>query len=547
MIKKLLTSSLLFFCVLPSLISQNNHPKQYFDKAGHSCSDNIAYYYRVESDTAGFYRSFYSINGKIYFQGAIKTPSTQDENKNIYTGTCSWHYKNGNLKMIRSFNEKGEESGTSRYYYESGKIWKEIEYHNGKYSETAFVEYNENGSKNKIFEENFDNNHNEWDLYVSDKSTASISNGIFEIISTSKEGTSRYINHAVESDEWTLEAVINIKDVKETDKIGVIYGFKDWQNYNYFVISKKNIYVGGMYEGVKDVEVDAMYSSAINSLENNTIKILSNGDKSYFSVNGEIQYTSKANKLFGNNYGFVLSGNTKLRVDKFTIKEIGVSGSGIKNSNADDREVKSFGSGVIISSGGYIITNHHVVENASKLVVDIVENSVKKEYKAEVVSQDKDNDLAILKIKDERFTNLPPIKYSFKENGQLDVGAMVFTIGYPHALTGMGKDAKFTDGKISAKTGYDGAINSFQSTIAIQPGNSGGPVFNDAGQLIGVVNSTIRNTENVAYTIKLNYIKNLIEVLPDKVDLPADNAIKANTLEEQIKVLMNYVVLIKVK
>ena len=139
------------------------------------------------------------------------------------------------------------------------------------------------------------------------------------------------------------------------------------------------------------------------------------------------------------------------------------------------------------------------------------------------------------------------IKYSFKENGQLDVGATVFTIGFPHALTGMGKDAKFTDGKISSKTGYEGAVNSFQSTIPVQPGNSGGPVFNDSGQLVGVINATMNNTDNVSYTIKLNYIKNLIELLQDKVDLPSDNSISKSSLEEKIKVLTNFVVLIKVK
>jgi S1-C subfamily serine protease len=111
----------------------------------------------------------------------------------------------------------------------------------------------------------------------------------------------------------------------------------------------------------------------------------------------------------------------------------------------------------------------------------------------------------------------------------------------------MGKDSKFTDGKVSAKTGYDGAVNSFQSTIPVQPGNSGGPVFNEAGQLVGVINASIQNADNVSYAIKLNYIKNLIELLQDKVELPSDNSLIASPLEEKIKVLNNYVVLIKVK
>src|SRR5688572_19068022 len=117
-----------------------------------------------------------------------------------------------------------------------------------------------------------------------------------------------------------------------------------------------------------------------------------------------------------------------------------------------DRDVRVTGSGVIFSPNGYILTNYHVIENSSRFVVELTDNAVKHNYKAELVIHDKDNDLAILKIKDEEFTSVP-LRYSFKESGLIDVGSSVFTIGYPHALSGMGKDAKFTDGKISSKTG----------------------------------------------------------------------------------------------
>jgi S1-C subfamily serine protease len=538
---------LLFFAILTQLLSQNSKEKYYFDKSGKGCEENVSNYFRQETDTAGYYRSYFTSNGKLSFQGKIKLASEDDETKNRYVGACTWYYKNGNIRQQKTFNELSQETGVSRNYYESGKIWKEVEFINGKPLGTYFIEYNEDGSKNKIFEDEFNNNFNEWDLYLSNKSVASISDGVFEISSTSKEGTSRYINYPVESREYTIEAILNLRNLKDNDKVGILYGFKDWQNYNYVAITKKNIYIGSMYEGVKSTDVEAMYCSAINPLENNIIKILCNGEKNYYSVNGEIQYTSNDNRLFGNNFGFVLSGNSKLRVEKFAIKEINTSSSGSKNSSASDNDIKGTGSGIIFSKSGYIITNHHVIDNATTFIVEVNENSNKQNYRAELITKDKENDLAILKIKDDKFVSLPSIKYSFKENGQLDVGSSVFTIGYPHALTGMGKDSKFTDGKVSAKTGYDGAVNSFQSTIPVQPGNSGGPVFNDAGQLVGVINASIKNTDNVSYAIKLNYIKNLIELLQDQVELPSDNSISASPLEEKIKVLNNYVVLIKVK
>src|SRR5690606_9589268 len=203
----------------------------------------------------------------------------------------------------------------------------------------------------------------------------------------------------------------------------------------------------------------------------------------YFSVNGEIQYKESRSRLFGNNIGFIVSGNAKMKADKFVVKQINVSSLGTAQTSPSDRDVKGTGSGLLFTTSGYILTNHHVIDNSNNFMVEVNNGSRKENYKAEVVVSDKENDLAVLKIKDNNFKNLEQIQYSFKESGQLDVGSSVFTIGYPYALSGMGKEAKFTDGKISSRTGYNGSINSFQTTIPVQPGNSGGPVFNNDGQL----------------------------------------------------------------
>ena len=110
----------------------------------------------------------------------------------------------------------------------------------------------------------------------------------------------------------------------------------------------------------------------------------------------------------------------------------------------------------------------------------------------------------------------------------------------------MGKEAKFTDGKISAKTGYNNAINAFQTSIPVQPGNSGGPVFTEKGLLVGLINSTVHETDNVSYAIKLNYVRTLIELLPESIVLPNYNS-QTLTTEQLIKNLTPYVVLIKIK
>jgi S1-C subfamily serine protease len=127
------------------------------------------------------------------------------------------------------------------------------------------------------------------------------------------------------------------------------------------------------------------------------------------------------------------------------------------------------------------------------------------------------------------------------------VGTSAFTIGFPLALSGMGKEAKYTDGKVSSKTGYNGSLSTFQTSIPVQPGNSGGPVFNNNGELMGLINASVSQTDNVSYAVKLNYIKNLIEAVGETSALPSDKSLQGLTLEEKIKILSTYVTLIKIK
>ena len=168
-------------------------------------------------------------------------------------------------------------------------------------------------------------------------------------------------------------------------------------------------------------------------------------------------------------------------------------------------------------------------------------------YNAEIIKEDKINDLAILKISDEDFKYFDEIPYNFSTR-VADIGEEVFALGYP--LTNyMGKDIKFTDGKISSKTGYDGDIANYQTTTPIQPGNSGGPLFDYNGNLIGINASrlTFENTQNVSYSIKSSYLKNLIDVLPIQINLPSNKDIQDLKLTEKIKIVSDFVVLIKVR
>ena len=519
--------------------------KVFFDRSGKSTSESQAFYYRENLNSENSYKSYY-INGAVFFEGKIINANSTDESQNVYQGICKWFHKNSKLKTERTFNEKGIEEGTSIYYFESGKVWKELTFENGKLKGNRFREYSEDGQQATILEENFSDNSNDWDLYHSDKSYSSIANGKLELISFNNEGTSRFKSIMGDAGSFAIETEIDIKNLKNTDKSGIIYGFKDWQNYNFFYTTQSSFYVGFVFEGISAIRAEGMFSSAIQPEKSNTLKIISNGEKNLFSINGELQFSTDRTRNYGSNVGIMVSGKSKITSDKLIYKEFNSENS-FSSGSTSETDVKASGSGIVISKGGYILTNHHVIENSNSILVEILVQDQKKVFKAKLIQKDIENDLAILKITDDSFTPFNTISYSFKENGSVDVGASVFTIGFPFALNGMGKEAKFTDGKVSAKTGYNGALNTFQTSIPVQPGNSGGGVFNDKGELVGVINAKIADADNVSYAVKLNYIKNLIEVLPETIEIPSKNEIQSLSLEEKIKQLLNYVVLIKIK
>ena len=157
-------------------------------------------------------------------------------------------------------------------------------------------------------------------------------------------------------------------------------------------------------------------------------------------------------------------------------------------------ETASSGSGFIISQDGYVISNYHVVEGATKLSV-ITSDS--KEYDAELVGYDKSNDISVLKIEAE---NLPFVKLGSSDT--LAVGDQVVAIGNPLGeLT-----STLTVGYISAKdraVNTDGSyMNMLQTDAAINSGNSGGPLFNMNGEVIGITTAKYSGTSNSGATIE---------------------------------------------
>ncbi len=201
------------------------------------------------------------------------------------------------------------------------------------------------------------------------------------------------------------------------------------------------------------------------------------------------------------------------------------------------------GTGFALSSEGYIATNYHVIDGATTISLKGLNGDFNRTYDLKIIEIDIDNDLAILKIDDPSFTSLGNIPYTLNPS-IIDVGSGVFATGYPLRST-MGDEIKLTNGMISAKSGFMGDMNCYQISVPIQPGNSGGPLFNEKGEVVGITNAVHTGAQNANYAIKTNLLYGLMGMMNQTPKLPAYNTISNLPLNEQFKKIKNFVYIIE--
>ena len=192
---------------------------------------------------------------------------------------------------------------------------------------------------------------------------------------------------------------------------------------------------------------------------------------------------------------------------------------------------------------GYVVTNYHVIEDANEISIFGINGDFNAKYDAQVMACDKINDLALLKVKDPSFDGFGALPYSVL-GSTMDVGENIYVLGYPLTAT-MGDEIKLTTGVISAKTGFMGDVALYQISAPIQPGNSGGPLFNEKGNIIGVVSAKHSDAENVGYAIKSMYLINLIESSANSSIIPKTSSSYNRSLKENVKVEKDFIFLIK--
>ena len=223
----------------------------------------------------------------------------------------------------------------------------------------------------------------------------------------------------------------------------------------------------------------------------------------------------------------------------------------LKNQTLNASEHKNIaytkgGTSFVLDSRGYLVTNYHVIENAQNIAV---QNSSGKEFKAVAIYSDPNKDLAILKITDSSFKELASIPYGFsKKTG--DLAEPIFTLGYPK------EEIVYGQGYLSSRTGYNGDTLSCQIEIAANRGNSGSPILNSHGDIIGILNGRQKDLVGFTFAIQASNIfsalkdiksdNNINDSLLSNIKLSAKSSIADMNRTQQVKKLQDYIFMVKV-
>jgi S1-C subfamily serine protease len=195
------------------------------------------------------------------------------------------------------------------------------------------------------------------------------------------------------------------------------------------------------------------------------------------------------------------------------------------------------GTGVVIDRQGYLLTSHHVVADAKSIHVT---NGSGEPWSARLVYTNAELDLAVLQVEDPGFKGFADMPFSILR-AEADPGEKVYTLGYPR------EDMVFGEGSVSSRTGFEGDSASYQISIPVNPGNSGGPLFDNEGNLLGIISGRNTSVEGASFAVKSSRIAiDLQQAEGLKLDLPRKKSLRGLERTRQVKKIRDFVFVVHV-
>ncbi len=197
------------------------------------------------------------------------------------------------------------------------------------------------------------------------------------------------------------------------------------------------------------------------------------------------------------------------------------------------------GTGFLIDGKGLMITNAHVVKRSVNIYV---QNNKGEKFKAIVLKQDPARDVAIIKIVDDRFKPVASLPYGIRKTAS-DIAEPIFTLAFNDKMV-------YGEGYLSAKTGFNGDTLSFQISVPANPGNSGGPVFNRNGEIIGILSAKDVGVEGAVFAVQSKYIFLALDSLRknqlyEKVKVSQKSTLSGLDQTVQVKKIEDYIFMVK--
>jgi len=550
----------------------------YYNEEGRETSKDNSFYYKIinydsKGKVHGAIKDYYSSGkGMAMADGALEI-NKSDDTKSVYWGKRIFYYKNGVMQKKKLYTLDGKMLYT-KTWYKNGNIKSYI----SRYSDTDLlftIDYNEDGtvSESKIYyedgtkypkvfkfrddayysvyNETFQNNDYEkfWNEDENQNKGTFITQRGYKVQISGREPFTHIFR--LGSDYTTFNITINFTDYSgdKNGSYGIIYNHVNENKYSIFYINPNGYFSIIHYnKGEIFTEADNVASSTINP-KNNKLEIFKNNDDIEFTINEKVVYKTKIeedNRL--STFGIYSDSKTKsFLIDKFSL-------IGTDEITRDLREVASTenavssGTGFIVDNRGYILTNNHVIRNASYIELEFKWNGKIKTYPAKVLETDEENDIALLRVVTDDFTKFGNASFSVL-SGEVPVGTDIFALGYPRSNE-MGKEIKYINGVISAKSGNKGRKSHYQTTLTADHGNSGGPVFDKNGNVIGIVvegfNKGNRLSDVVTYIIKSSMISKFVKDYNSKLTISRPNNLSKESRPNMISRLSNDVCLIRI-